>query len=255
MNYYEDYGDEPYYEPTPADEIFIEAKIKLEECLKESIKYKMKSLSEENIKLKQENEKAREKVRNIEWREQALENKEKNIERNALQKTFSEMLKPLEEKITIYNVDYEYVYVDKCDQCNDKRKIEFTSPTGKIYYEDCKCNKSHRVFVPIKRCLKTLSLYKKRDYPYTVSVTPKYDSPSYDDTYCKFELNVYIENLDDTENSYNIEELNYKEVGFKLKKDCQKLCDYLNENEKIPKEISKKAKGKKATDEDDWDLD
>jgi regulator of replication initiation timing len=252
MSYYEDYGDEPYYEPTPADEIFFEAKQKLEECLKESIKYKIGHLAEENARLKTENEKMQEKVRNIEWKEKSLENKEKDLERSVLRKKFSEMLKPLEEQTPMYNVDYTYIQDDKCNKCNNKRQIEFTLPSGKKSHEDCSCNKSYIVYYPILRKMITLALYKDRNYPYAVSVSPKYDSASYDDTYCKFELKQYIKNIDE-ETDVDVSKLNYTQVGFQREKDCQKLCDYLNTKERLPKKIIAKAKARISTDNEDDD--
>lgn len=255
MSYWD---DEPYYyEPTPADEIFFEAKQKLEECLKESIKYKMEHLAEENARLKTENEKMQEKVRNIEWKEKSLESKEKDLERSVLRKKFSEMLKPLEEQTPMYNADYKWVKRDKCNKCNDDRQIEFTLPSGKKSHEDCTCNKSYKVYYPVLRQMRTLALYKERNYPYSIAVSPKYDSASYDEMYCKFELKQYINNLDDVTDIVDVSKLDYREVGFKREEDCQKLCDYLNVKEKLPKKIIAKAKSINFTDneddEDDWD--
>jgi len=245
------WDDEPYYyEPSEADEIFLEAKSKLENALKESIKNKMEQILEENTSLKEENQKMREKVREIEWKEKSLESKEKDLERSVLCKKFSEMLKPLEEKTPMYNVDYKWVYGDKCNKCNENRQIEYTLPSGKRGYEDCTCKKSYVVYYPVLREVVSLSLYKSKDYPYKISVTPKYDSPSYDDTYCHFELKTYIENLDET---YDLKELYYKSVGFKTEEDCQKLCDYLNKKEKVPKKVMAKTKTVVVTEDSDED--
>ena len=237
MSYYDYYGEEPYYEPTPADEIFFEAKQRLEDCLKESIKYRLTSTMEENKQLKEENDKMREKVRNIEWKEKNIEQREKDMERNVLRKKFSEMLKPLEERSQIYRANYSYVRDEKCSKCNDDRKLEYKTPRGKLAYEDCACNKSYKVWKVEKADIIRLDLYKDRNYPYSLSVTPKYDGASYDEMYCKFELKTFVENLDDTDMNFNIEEFDYKEVAFKNKEDCQKFCDYLNKKEKLPKKI------------------
>lgn len=237
MSYYDYYGDEPYYEPTPADEIFFEAKQKLEDCLKESVKYKLSSTIEENKRLKEENEKMRERVRNIEWKEKNIEQREKDMECNVLRKKFSEMLKPLEERSQIYRVDYSYKMGEKCDKCNENRKLPYTTPRGKLAYEDCACSKSYKVWSVEKADIIRLSLYKDRNHPYAISVTPKYDSASYDDTYCKFELKTYIENIDEIDMDINIYEVDFKEIGFKNKEDCQKFCNHLNQKEKLPKKI------------------
>jgi regulator of replication initiation timing len=237
MSYYEDYGDEPYYEPTPADEIFFEAKQKLEDCLKESVKYKLTSTIEENRRLKEENEKMKEKVRNIEWKEKTLEQREKDMERNVLRKKFSEMLKPLEEKGYIYRVDYNYKMGEKCNKCNEDRKLPYITPRGKTAYEDCSCSKSYKVWSVEKADAVILNISKQRDYPYSLSVTPEYESASYDERYCKFELKMYIEDIDDVDMNFNMDDFKYCEIGFKKKEDCQRFCDYLNQKEKLPKKI------------------
>ena len=234
MSYY-DY-EEPYYEPTPADEIFFEAKQKLEECLKESVKYKLTSVIEENKILKEENEKMKEKVRSIERKESLLEQRENDMERNVLRKKFSEMLKPLEERDRIYRVNYSYKMGAKCNKCDENRKLQFTTPRGRAAFEDCSCSNTYKVWCVEKADIIKLSLYKKRDYPYTMSITPIYESTDYDDTYCKFKLETFVEALDEFVD-FKISDFDYKEVGFKRKEDCQRYCDYLNEKEKLPKKI------------------
>lgn len=241
---YEYFDEEPYYEPTAADKIFFEAKQKLEECLKESVKYKMESILEENKRLKKENDEMKEKVRNVSWREKNIEQRENDMERNILRKKFSEMLKPLEERYQIYRANYSYVKNEKCNKCDDDRRLKYKTPSGKIAYEDCACNKSYKVWNVEKTNIIRLELYKDRNYPYSLSVTPKYDGASYDEMYCKFELKTFVENLNDPDMDFKIEDFDYKEVAFKTEDDCQKYCDYLNEKEKLPKKIlsAKKAK-------------
>ena len=127
MSYWD---EEPYYEPTEADDIFYEASERLKNALKNDVKRKMDSLVEENNRLKEENEKMKKKVSNIEWREKSLENKEKDMERNVLRKKFSEMIKPLEEKMLIWRIEYEYVQGEKCDKCNENRKDKYNEKTN-----------------------------------------------------------------------------------------------------------------------------
>lgn len=246
MSYWD---DEPYYEPTAADEIFFEASAKLQDCLKDNIKQKMDNLLDENNRLKAENEKMRDKVSSIEWRERNLENREKDMERNILRKKFSEIIKPLEERMLIWRIEYEYVQGEKCDKCNDNRMIGYKTPSGKQLSEDCKCAKRYTYYYPSQTEIVMLDLYKDRNYPYTLSVTPKYDSASYDDTYCKFKLKHYIENLDDFENEKDelLKEIkdmsrwDYKEIGFAKQEDCQRFADYLNKKNNLPEKIVRKA--------------
>lgn len=234
---YDYYDEESYYEPTPADEIFFEAKEKLENCLKETIKNRIQLLEEENKKLKEENSEFKIKIREVKSKERQLEIKERDLENSVLRKKFSEMLKPLEKQYTIYAVDYGYKWIEKCDKCDEDRKIKFVSPLGRELKENCECSRNFKVWKPKELNIKALSLYKnKKTYPYSISVTPKYDSPSYADMYCKFELQEFIENLNNLE--FNFEDFKYNDIGFKTKEDCQKYCDFLNDKEK--KDVPKK---------------
>ena len=236
------WDEEPYYEPTPADEIFYEAQQKLVENLKESVKNKLDSVQKENEALKQQNEELQKKIRDVEWREKQLNEREKDLERNMIRKKFSEMIKPLEEQMTIWRIAYEYVYGEKCNKCNDERKIEFKSPSGKKMEEYCSCSKTYTYYFPEEAEIIRLALYKNRNYPYDISVTPKYDSSDYDDTYCKFELETYIDSLEDFEDmGIVLEELDYRKVGFKNLEDCQKFADFLNKKNNLPDKIVKKV--------------
>lgn len=111
--------------------------------------------------------------------------------------------------------------------------------------EACECSKNYKVWKVKPIQIKMLSLYKNKDrYPYAISVTPKYDSPSYEDMYCKFELKTYIENLEEFKKNLieigqklDFGNFEYDNVGFQLQDDCQKYCDYLNK--KIKKDVPK----------------
>jgi len=160
-----------------------------------------------------------------------------DMERNILRKKFSEMLKPLEGRYQVYRVNYSYVRGDKCSKCNEDRKLEYKTPSGKTAYEDCSCSKTYKVWNTESTEIIRLDLYKDRNYPYSLSVTPKYDGASYDEMYCKFELKTFVENLDDPDMNFDMKEFDYKEVAFKNENDCNKFCDYLNQKEKLPKKI------------------
>lgn len=240
---YDYYEDECYYEPTIADEIFNRAKKELEESLKEDVKNQIKSTMDYNMRLREENEKLKQQVRNLANRERDLANREAQFERAMLRKKFSELLKPLEEQIEVYSVDYEYIMMDKCDKCDTNRRIYYKSPSGKDVYEECSCNKSCVVYSPKPKSITNICLAK--DYnktKFTASVT--YDSKDYDNDYCKFEVRAFVDNIDELG---DLKELNKYQMeyytGFKNKEDCQKYCDYLNKKNRVPKHILEKVNG------------
>ena len=230
-------NDEFYYEPTMADEIFNRAKKELEECLKKEIKDQIKSTMDYNFKLRQENQELRQQIAKLDSRERDLANREAQFERTALRKVFSELLKPLEEQMEVYSVDYEYVKKDKCDKCDTNRRIYYKSPSGKDVYEECSCNKSYRVYSPKPKIVKTVNIFKDRDKS-KFAFNVKYESRDYDEGYCKFEVDKLIENIDDMGDLSKLNEYQMEyNTGFKNKEDCQKYCDYLNKKYKVPKTI------------------
>lgn len=239
-----------YYEPSAADEIFNEAQSKLIECLNDSIKNKINAIKEENTRLKKENKELRAKISNIEWREREIESREKNLEQSVLQKTFSEMLKPIEKQIVVWRIAHTYVYGEKCNKCNDNREIEFVSPLGKKLTEKCVCSKPYDYYYPCEVAATTLRVYKTYHSPYQVSITPYYDE-TFDNDFCDFKLKRYIEDLQQFKNIRDVfEDLIAKygsmyEVSFAELEDCQKFADYLNENSDIPKDIIKRIKENK----------
>jgi len=146
---FEDY--EEYYEQTPADEIFLEAREKLIRSLKESVKYHVDSVLKENEKLKQENSNLQKLVKGINQKERELEGeklKYKNDLRNA---KLSELM--LDLQAIVYFIDYDSKSGEKCDKCDDSRNISYTTPSGRINYEQCACADRYKEYKTIEKIL------------------------------------------------------------------------------------------------------
>lgn len=47
-----------------------------------------------------------------------------------------------------YKIDYKNAMVEKCDLCDSKRMVDFTSPSGKVIKGPCDCDKKYRQFFP-----------------------------------------------------------------------------------------------------------
>lgn len=223
---------EGYFEPSSADLIYGEMKNKLKDLMKDEIKHEIKYIKEENKRLEKENEEMQNKLRNIEFRESQLKIKEENMLASSLRKKFSEMLKPLEENMTIYSADYTYVYGEKCSKCDNNRKIIFKSPSGKELNESCQCSKSYAMYSPAERNIVSLDLYKNRNDNRKIILTPQYESKDYDDAYCKFKPKTIITEINGLT---DFSSFSTRETGFATKELCQEYCNYLNR--KIPKDV------------------
>lgn len=246
---YYDYDEfENYYEPTPADEIFNEAMEKFKETLKDSVKENLKYIQEENRRLKKENDELKQKERQVRDRELTLEMREKDLQSKSewsfYRKKFSEVLKPLEEQFEMWYVEPLSELIPKCNLCDEERKVDFKSVSGKIIKGNCECNKYRKVYNVKYTKIKELNFYKSdRDKKFVL--TPKYESQSYDDSYFKLETKELIKNFEvEKVSEYKCYGSYGGFTGFATKEECQKYCDWLNENEKLKEDEINKPKRK-----------
>lgn len=233
MFYEEEY---PYYEPSIADEIMFEYKQKMKDALLESVKYEINQLKEENNNLKESNKMLRDQISGISQRERKLEIDKQNLERQVRNERLSKLMKDFE--VVMYRVKTTYPLPKKCNNCNDNRKIEFYSPSGKLMTENCSCNTGKVFYIP-------------QEYICTEFKVSRSDNAM---------LMWYIENHENDYDWYGYEssdraeivyteEMKYEDLDkytyFKTIEDCQKFCDWLNENCTEEHTISsKKCKGK-----------
>lgn len=145
MDYYQ--FEEPYYDTSVADGIFLEAKTKLEQALSDDIKAKVEELKDRGERLDKREDEIIARERKYRTREAAMKNKEKELESKFYQSKMSD----LKEKIfdscfEVYTFDSEYIKREKCKFCNDDRKIEVVLPDGAKALIDCSCKKGIRKY-------------------------------------------------------------------------------------------------------------
>jgi len=228
MNYYE---EECYYDQTPADEIFIEAKNKLEEVLKESIKSDIERIKSIEAKFKFKEEKIKERENAVRSREFAVENKERDLERNFTKEKFSVLFEPL--LTSCWEFTYKNAKKEKCDKCDDKRMVTFTNGEEKIK-QHCKCDTSIRTYYPIERkyCdLDKISLFKgERRHAKGIRMFVKFNHKEKEDMeYCSYENDSRMIEMEFNDKTKDM--ATYK-LTYNTIEECQKHCDYLNKKEK-----------------------
>lgn len=128
--YWDEYGE------------FNEAIGSLRESLKTTVK---KEITDELTKLRTENKELKGRVSNLDQLEKEAQdkvrlaqNKYDSAAREAAYMRADELFKYLED--TKYMVTQVSHGQDKCDKCNDERKLLFTYPSGKDGYEMCSCH-------------------------------------------------------------------------------------------------------------------
>lgn len=221
-----EYDYEEYFEPTKQDDIIQEATSKLIAVVKNEVQAYYNGIIMENEMLIKENQRLMELERNLSLKEYELEQKEKTLESNFYKKKWTEILKDLQ--FTYYQLCYESKERDKCNECDDKRKIIFTSPQGKTIENNCDCSKRKTFYLPKEVQFANLNIYKDND-------NSRYDKMGYS---IKFSSrNDYDErwvelNARKIKDYFEIETANKTyEIIYKTLEECQKHCDYLNKKE------------------------
>jgi len=216
------YDNEPYYEPTIADEILIEFQQKMKDALLENVKLDIKNIKIENEKLKQENTYLKSEINKIEQKERDLETKKLNLERQVKNERLAKLMADFQ--VIMYRPDRISVKLPKCDKCDGNRKIKFISPLSKIMYESCTCDVSKSVYNVEEYICTEFRLNRDNNKMlmwYKMKQSDDYDYASYRSGSSDLAESIYKDGM-------KFENLDKGYTYFKSKDDCQKYCDYLN---------------------------
>lgn len=213
------WDDEFYVEPSEFEMQVDELKQSLMNSVKEEYKAEMDRLRKENEEL--QSVKVRMDEIKREHKKSLCELSE--AKRDALNIVRREKLSKLLEclYVRVY-VPYSYrEELPKCDKCNERRLIEFKSPSGKQMTEDCSCKAGDKKYrVEEKVCVEFASNDGK--------VSAWYKPSDYKDS-DHMVSSDYMEKLYD---EVPFEKIKNYWVAFFLNKDkCQAYCDWLTEKE------------------------
>lgn len=244
MSYY-DY-DEPYWEPSEADELFDEIKDKLIDSAKSSLKNDMDMLRSENTYLKKRNEELEKKIYEVEQKERELDYKEKNLKREVEKEFYAKNVRDVfEEWLNHAEVWYaENIPYDrpKCNLCNENRQWVLEFPDGSIINKYCTCNQKDYVYEPRisqsvwskfhKTKVKESILGDKCRVYLKSSYEPNKEYADAYDCYCEFRIDRVFETFTDEAIEYHKNKQYGERLAFESKEECQKYCDWLNEERK-----------------------
>lgn len=241
MSYW-DY-EEPIWEPSEADELFGEIKSKLIDAAKTSIKVDMESLKSENEYLKKRNQELESHASQVAQKERDLQYKVNNlrreVEREFYKTAVEDIFKDALEQSVLWFADNKPHDKPKCDKCDSDRNWILVWPDGKQISRRCDCAYPDYWYEPQETWIDKLKYkihdsnyqserYYRLDKTYNNTKSNRFDDYSYRDFGIQF---VYDKFCDDTIEKH--EQLGWqKQIGFKTKEECQKYCDWLNEQKK-----------------------
>lgn len=238
MGYYE--YDTGYYEPSEADIFFDEMKEKFREYLTEETRSTITRLEEENEELKSANNELRDKNRKLEseksnakWTKETLR---REVEDEFYNKAIDEMFQSRIENIDLWFADLVAHPTPKCKYCNEDRMRVFSFSDGFTIKQPCNCNASTMSYEPqlatlqtLKYCVKPSKYQSERKYYMADWETYQPRIPYDDYGYCEFKI-LHIVDIFDDDTIDLRNDLKYGEkIGFKSKEECQKFCDWLND--------------------------
>lgn len=226
---YYDY-DDYWAELSEFDQQIEEFKDSLRNSVKDEIKEKIASLENELSELKefrdekdkfiQECEsKVREAKREAEVAIRTAKESEEKWKKARLHQLLGDYL-------TVgWKVGNSWEYGEKCNKCDENRKIHFTSPQGKKYTEDCQCAKRHYKYFPKEA---TLCKFYVRKENFGWDDNRYYTVVDCDDDYDRYERADHVYTSSD---DIDYEKVNSYNAVFLNEEDCQKFCDWKNKQE------------------------
>lgn len=233
---YYDY-DDYFGEPNEFEMQIEEFKDALRNAIKDEIKGRIANLERELAELKEFRDERFKFIREYEAKIREAQKEASDAKRFA--KESEEKWKKarlhqlLGDYLTIgWKVDYKWEYGEKCDKCDDDRKIHFTSPQGKEYTEDCQCAKRYYKYFPQEATLSRICVRKKNfswddkgetDFYNRYYTVERKDGDEYD----RYEsaADVYISS------DIDFEKVNSYHAVFLNEDDCKKYCDWKTEKE------------------------
>jgi hypothetical protein len=213
------HDDEFFYEPSEFDQQVNEFKLALMNSVKDEFKTEMERLRNENEELqrvKRDWESIQKEYAN---KHRQLEYDKSQLERTVRWAKLGELMKEL--NVTLYKAVVSYTEKPKCSKCNEKRQIEFTSPSGKLMGENCECATKNKNYVPEGNIMSEM---RSRDG----KITAWYKNYRDSDEGLTLSTSTVVSKIYDQ--GMPFESIERYGMFFRDKEDCQKYCDWLNEN-------------------------
>ncbi|MES9681676.1 hypothetical protein ABWK22_01925 [Gottfriedia acidiceleris] len=214
---YEDF----YHEPTEF-ELQIEAlKASLLKSVQEKYVTEMEQLRKENADLQDIKRNFAQIQSEFRNKEMQLERERNDLVRKVRSEKLGELMKDFE--VITYRACQKRQTLPKCDKCNQRRQIEYTTPLGNTAHENCDCNKGVYIYVPEEHVATEFKKSRNKVNEMTVWYKKKQD---YDEDYYVYDPSTMLKVI--YHEGLKFEDLSSHDTFFKTKEECQAFCDYLN---------------------------
>ena len=228
MHEFDKYEEDEYYEPTIADEIMTEAIDKFKNALvkgkqtaAENLKVWEASLSKREQALVDNKKEFRKREYDIKSKERSLESDKERLERDF----YKTKLLDLSEKIQndlfecLYSINYRYKKAEKCNRCNDKRKVMATRPDRTEVEVDCSCNVSSKEFYIEEVKCASIRINKNKGFTFSL----KYDNSTYED-YITIDTDEIFKSVESMSEEKKAKKNDYC-IYFTTREEAQKYID------------------------------
>lgn len=217
MSYY----DEDFYqEPSEFDILVEDFKKSLAESVKGEHVAEIEKLRKENAELQDVKANFNGIVDSYKKEKRDLEYQYDQLKRNVRRERLSELLKEFE--VELYTVSSKSKSKPKCDKCDDKRRIYYTTPLGNETYENCECSSRVSVYEPHPIILTSFSIRNGE-----AKVWYRVKSDRNDEWLSYYEDEISGSELVVDESQFEGIGYAYKTL-FKDEETAQKYCDYKN---------------------------
>lgn len=217
------YEEDFYDEPSEFDRQVDEFKQSLMKAVKEEFISEMDRLKKENKKLQDVKANFESIKRDFENKKRQLEGEYQTLKGNVRRERLSQLMKDFE--VELYSVASTSKKAQKCDKCDDERKIHYIKPSGKPGYEMCECDRRIHTYEPIPTILSSFEIRNGEGHAWY-----KINTDRSDEWLSYYEDSISGKELITTEDQFESIGYAYK-VLFKDKEIAQKYCDYKNNKE------------------------
>jgi len=225
MAYYEDWDDEEeFFANSPVDEAMNAFTKAIMDNVKKSILDELERLRAENEELKEFRDQKDKMEREINAAKWEYKRKVDQAVQEAKRMRLFELMG--ENVVTGWGITWKFEYIhEKCDKCDDQRKIHFTSPSGKDMTEPCPyCSKQYRKYETKELQLSRFSMNKyHRDKVWMYFINT--ENTDYDE--CTYT------------NTYNpgkpFDQVNAYRIAFLDQETAEKYCEWRNQKERAEK--------------------